>query len=181
MLLSGKRTITYDEFTTFLAEAASIVNNTPLSTASSDPNDPIPITPAMILLQRDDRNFTGQEEFSERDLLSYGPRRWRRIQYVADLFWQRWHSEYLQSLTTRKKWTVPRRSLTVGDIVLIKDQGLKRNYWPMGKVKTVKTSQDGRVRSATITIACNQLQQTNKECERPISQLVLLIPVEDAP
>ena len=38
-----------DEFTTFMSEASSVVNNTPLWDVSSNPCDPIPLCPAMLL------------------------------------------------------------------------------------------------------------------------------------
>ena len=69
----------------------------------------------------------------------------------------------------------PQRDLKPDDIVLIKNEATKRNMWPLGRVITVKLSKDNHVRSATIRVArIGGDKQTI--LERPISELVLLLP-----
>ena len=171
--LGPHRVLTDDELFTFLAEAAAIINNTPLTVQSTDPNDPTPISPATLLLHREEVDPTTLDTLTEADLLSYGSRRWRRVQYLASQFWNRWRQEYMQTLTFRKKWQQPRRSIAVGDVVLIRDSTSPRNKWPIGKVKAVKTSKDGLVRSACLNLPRREGKE--KVCERPVSQLVLLL------
>ena len=168
--LGPTKVLDEDEFFTFLAEAVSIINNTPLTAISSNPNDPLPISPATILLQREETDHLDPETLTEADLLSYASRRWRRVQYLASQFWQRWRQEYIQTLTTRNKWKLPRRSLEQGDIVLIKDSTSARNLWPIGKVKSVKTSRDGIVRSVTLNLP--RKGDKERTCVRPLSELV---------
>ena len=57
-------------------------------------------------------------------------RSWRKTQYLANLFWERWTNQYLPLLQPRHKWlgTVP--SLKPGDLVLIVDESTKRGHWP---------------------------------------------------
>ena len=55
LLEIGPRARTRDEFATFLCEASNIVNHTPLSSISCDPNDALPISPASLLYLRDQR------------------------------------------------------------------------------------------------------------------------------
>ena len=167
-------TLSRDEFTTFLAEAASVVNSTPMSAISSDPNDPLPISPSTLLLQREECQDHTLEDFTESDLLSYGRRRWRRVQFLASQFWECWRRDYVQSLTHRYKWNKERKSLQIGDVVLIKDDLAKRNAWPIGRVKSVKSSSDGYVRSVTLTLPRHNRSPAERELERPISQLVPL-------
>ena len=176
--LTGNRLLTRDEFITLLAEASNIVNNTPLWPISSSPNDPSPLTPMMILtLRTAERQWTPtlQEDFSERDLLAYGQRRFRKVQYLASQFWNRWRSEYLQTLTRRNKWKSPKPSLAVGDIVIIRDKTTPRNFWPMGRVSKIKISSDGLVRSATLSLPPLPGRSQNREVQRPITDLVLLV------
>ena len=117
--LMGPRRLSFDEFSTFLAEASQILNNTPLWGISADPNDPTPLTPAMLLTLRDQPNPPPLETFSERDLIAYGSRRNRRVQYLSDQFWIRWRKEFLHSLTKRHKWRMKERCISIGDIVLV--------------------------------------------------------------
>ena len=176
--LGPNRVLTDDELYTFLAEATSIINNTPLTAISSDPNDPTPISPATILLQREAVDPVPLDTMTQTDLLSYGSRRWRRVQYLASQFWQRWRQEYLQTLTTRKKWQIPRRSLEPGDVVLIRDLTTTRNRWPLGKIKSVKTSKDGFVRSVTLNLP-RKGDNRERTCVRPITELILLLKASD--
>lgn len=176
MLQLGPRQLTRDEFTTFLAEASHIINNTPLSAVSSDPQDPLPITPATLLNLREEQTGPPLESFSQKDLLAYGPRRWRRIQHLSSLFWNFWQRDYIHTLQSRQKWKIPKRSLQPGDIVLIREKPLRRYLWPLARVKAVRNSADGRVRSATLTLQKHKNSLDTKDCTRPISQLVLLIP-----
>lgn len=78
MLELGFRIISRDEFTTFIAEAAATINNTPLGEMYDYPNELLPITPQMLLTLRE---------------FAYGKRRWRRVQYLSDQFWTSWRRE----------------------------------------------------------------------------------------
>ena len=174
LLQLGSRTLCRDELYTYLAECSSIMNNTPLWEYSSDPNDPRPLTPSMILNLREDP--PASDHFSEKDFLSYGSKRWRRVQALADVFWRRWRLDYLQTLQSRCKWLKPTRSFKLGDVVLLRDASCKRHLWPIGKVSSVKLSPDGLVRSVTVVVSSRD--SSVKTLCRPISELVLLIPVD---
>ena len=144
----GNRTLSRDDLYTFLQEWANILNHTPLWEHSSDPNDHLLLTPAMLLTLRDSIPLSN-DSFTEIDLLSYGKKRWRRIQYVCDQFWSRWRTDYLQTLQKRSKWRHESRNYRAGDVVLLKDASAKRYQWPMAKVTSAETSSDGLVRSVT--------------------------------
>ena len=176
MLQLGPRSLTRDELVTFFAEASYIMNETPLTSISSNPNDPFPITPACLLLQRETRDTAPLESFTKRDILAYGARRWRRVQHLADVFWNSWKTDYVHELSRRHKWLTPKRSLQIGDIVLLRDDTKKRNHWPLARVKTTKISADGHVCSVTVVVARSSTKEPRKEYVRPVSQLVLLIP-----
>ena len=101
-MASHKSRLSRDDFYTMLQKSAAVVNSTPLYSVSSDGSDPMPISPSMLLtLKEPDEGAL--EPMSERDLLAYGQRRWRRVQYLADVFWKNWRDHYLQELTARRK------------------------------------------------------------------------------
>jgi hypothetical protein len=57
--------------------------------------------------------------------------RWRRVHLLADAFWNRWRTQFLQSLQERRKWRDDRRDVAIGDVVLLKDKQVYKNHWPM--------------------------------------------------
>ena len=90
---------------TLMCEVEAIVNGRPLTKLSDDPRDLEPLTPNHLLLLR-----SGSELppgiFSKEDCCS--TRRWRQVQYLANVFWRRWIREYLPSLQQRQKWNKTR-------------------------------------------------------------------------
>jgi len=103
--------------------------------------------------------------FSKSDI--YTRRRWRQVQYMADIFWKRWLKEYLPQLQERQKWQRTRRNFLPGDVVLIVDDSAPRNSWLMGRVVNIVPDKGGLVRSVHIKTKTNYL-------ERPITKLCLL-------
>lgn len=146
-----------------------------LTTVSNSPDDPLPLCPAMLLTRKDHSSSTSLENYDENDILAYGKRRYRRVQYVAEQFWKRWRVEYLQTLAKRNKWKKRRRCITEGDVVLIRNKTAPHNQWPMGIVCSVKTSQDGLVRSATVSLAPLPGSNSKRFFNRAVTDLILLI------
>lgn len=173
MLRLGNRLLSRDELNTLLQEAASIINHTPLWSVSSSPLDPLPLTPAMLLTQKNDVGESPVDEVSDTDILAYGGRRWRRVQAVAEDFWCRWRQHYLQGLQFRKKWQKVKRNVSPGDLVLLRNKNAKRNEWPMGKVLDVKRSPDNLVRSLTVSTVDSS--GARHSYERSICDVIVLL------
>ena len=167
----GDRPMTRDEITTYFMEAVAIINNTPMYDVSNHPNEPLAICPANLLTLKDQPNPPPLETFSEDDLSSYGLKRWKRVQRIADEFWNRWRKEYLSSLQGRTKWTKDRKNVAIGDVVIIKAKNTKRNVWPTGIIEVVETSSDGVVRSC-------QVRTTKGTYRRAVCDLILLVGAE---
>lgn len=167
----GRTQLTHELLITLMAEVVAIVNARPITALPSDPDDPRPLSPAMLLTMKTRPAGPSPGQFLQPDL--YVRRRWRRVQYLADQFWTRWRREYLQSLQRRPKWTATRRNLRVGDIVLLRDDAQRRNNWPLGRVTEAIESEDGRVRKANVEIARDG---EKKVYLRPIKELTLLLP-----
>jgi len=101
----------------------------------------------------------------------YSRRRWRQVQYLADLFWRRWTREYLPTLQLRQKWIRPVRNLEVDDVVILVDDNSPRNLWQLGRVTETFPSADGLVRTVKVTTRSTSLM-------RPVHKLCLLEPVD---
>ena len=176
--LASKNSFSRDEFLTFIAEAAAVVNHTPLWETSASPSEPNALTPAMLLTLRQSSDM-GLETFNSQDLLAYGTRRYRRVQYLSEQFWQRWRNEYLQTLTRRHKWKHKQPCIIVGDVVLLKEKQSPRNQWPMGKVQSVKFSDDGLTLSVSVSLLKTGNTFDRRTFWRPISDMILLIPSKE--
>ena len=160
-----------EAFRTFLAEAESIVNCRPLTFPVSDPNDVTkPLTPNHLLTMKSKVALPPPGEFQHEDI--YLRKQWKRVQYLAEIFWSRWKKEYLNSLQeTRLKWNTTRRNFSIGDIVLVMDERTPRNSWPLARIIDVYPDAKGLVRMVKIKTATSTL-------ERPIQKLVLLLEAE---
>ena len=75
---------------TLMAEVEEILNGQPLTPNSDSSIDAEPLTPYHLLLLRSNLNLP-PGIFVKNDL--YCQRRWKQVQYLADVFWRRWLSE----------------------------------------------------------------------------------------
>lgn len=85
---------------------------------SQDPSEPEALTPAHFL------NGGPIMLMPEVDLTQEKPggmRRWKYVQHLNQLFWQRWHAEYLPQLQVRGKWIAEKRPLRIDDVVIVKE------------------------------------------------------------
>jgi hypothetical protein len=178
--------MTNDSLNTLFCEIESILNSRPLTTISDDPNDLEPLTPNHILLMKCGPTYP-PGLFSSTDL--YIRRRWKQVQYLADLFWSRWKKEYVVNLQKRQKWFQSQPSHSVGDLVLLVDNNLPRNRWALGRIVKIFPDEFGFVRQVTVkSVNFNKnLSRSNLikckptfvEFDRPISKIVLLKTVDE--
>lgn len=97
---------------------------------------------------------------------------WRQVRHLSETFWARWKKEYLPTLQKRHKWTHESESVSMGDVVLLKEKLKHRTGWPIGRVLEVFPSEDGRVRSVKLRVTSDGQPQ---DCVRPIVDLVILV------
>ena len=90
--LLQKQTIRLDDESlyTLFCEVEIILNARPITSMSDDVQDIDGLTPNHLLLLISGSLTVG--DFSEDN---YCRKRWRQIQFLADLFWKRWKSEYM--------------------------------------------------------------------------------------
>lgn len=166
---------------TLMIEAEAIINSRPLTTDDlTDPDSQDVLTPNHLLTMKSSIILTPPGNFQRADV--YSKKRWRRVQQLADEFWQRWRKSYLQSLQTRQKWTTPMKNVEVGDIVILKDDSVPRNCWKLARVETTYPDADGYVRKVKVAVADQSQDVKGKRTgatvsylERPIHGLILLM------
>lgn len=166
---------------TLMVEAEAIVNSRPLATDDySSIENPDVLTPNHLLTQKSQVVPPPPGIFQREDL--YSKKRWRRVQHLANEFWQRWRKGYLQSLQSRQKWIKPHRNLQVDDVVVLKDDNQPRNCWKLARVHQTYPDEDGLVRKVQIAVAMETLDDKGRQTkptvklERPVHKLILLLP-----
>lgn len=167
-LQSRHQRLTHEVLATFLAEVSAIVNARPLIPVSSDPEDPIILTPATLLTQKQGNATSSPGEV---DTASMYKRQWNQVQSLANEFWARWRTAYLCTLQQRRKWQMTKPNLTEGDFVLLKDKQEARSQWPVGVIVRSLPSADGRVRKVEVKTTKNG---TPTVFFRPITEVVHL-------
>jgi hypothetical protein len=176
---SGGHLLDDDSFRTFMSEAANIVNSRPLTVTSlNDPTSLQPLTPNHLLFMKSNVVLPPPGVFQDAD--SYSRKRWKRVQYFLDSFWNRWKKEVLALWQIRQKWQKPYPNLQVGDIVLVVDEQLPRCQWRLGRIVQVYPSHDSLVRKVKLILGDPGLSKRGIRTknptylERPIQKLILL-------
>ncbi|XP_070067048.1 uncharacterized protein [Drosophila virilis] len=134
-----------------LADLESMLNSRPLTNVSLKTSESEALTPNHFLIGHS--SGLRERDSRDRDAASLA-RGFRVASQLADQFRKRWLSKYLPTLTRRTKWfQLPIEKASVDDIVIIVDDGAKRNCWTRGVVVDVHRSKDGQVRSAVVRTA----------------------------
>ena len=168
-----------DELYTYLQEAAAIVNSTPLYVTHDLAGEPLPISPQMLITMKTHSDCPDVDGITQKDALAYGARRWRRVQFLANVFWDHWRRYYLQELVTRRKWTKTRRNLLVGDVVLLREKNLPRCDWRVAVVNETYPGKDALVRRVKVRLLDRRGKVTLSE--RAVTDLVLLHSPHESP
>lgn len=165
-------------FCTLLVEVEAIMNSRPLFPRVGDCPDGSPLTPNHILFAGKKASVVPYEP-QECDL--YMRKRWRYVQYLADLFWQRWRKEYLPTLKVRSKWSLKHSNVQVGDLVLVADGNLPRGIWPLAVIREIFPSRDGVVRRVKLTLSktSNDQSCSTTVLERPVNKLIIVLKRDD--
>ena len=151
---------------TVLTETTNVVNSRPLCPLEIDDHCMEPLTPNQLLTLKSKIVSPLITTVVRADL--YSRKRWKRVQYLANLFWTRWRKEFLTLYQQREKWLKVKPNICVGDVVLVIDEQVHRSFWKMARVTGTKMSPDGLVRSVSLILGDRSIT------ERPIQKLIFL-------
>lgn len=162
-------TLTYEEFSTLLAQIEATLNSRPLCPLSSDPCDMDALTPGHFLVGSP---LNAVPEPSVLNIQENRLDRWQLLEKMNQDFWKTWTREYLSELQQRpKKWRNQQQNLKEGDIVLIKDMQLPPMKWPLARILKTHPGTDGLVRAVTIKHKNGETKRAiNKLCYLPIGR-----------
>ena len=71
------------------------------------------------------------------------------------------------------KWKVPKRNVTIGDIVILREDNLVPTQWPLARIVDTYPGKDGFVRAVT-------LKTSQGVYKRPTHKIVVLLPQEES-
>ena len=161
--------LTFEEFTTILAQVEAVLNSRPLVSMPCDDNGIEPLTPGHFLIDKPLESLPDSP-------VSYRPisllRRWHLCQSLVRHFWKRWSTEFLSTLRCYTKWHHPTRNRQIGDIVILQEDNFIPSKWPLGRIVEIHSGRDGLVR----VVQVNTSSGTHR---RPISKIALLLPSAD--
>src|SRR5262249_7170265 len=109
-----------------MTEVMNILNSRPLTYLPIESEEEEALTPNHFILGSSNGLKPPIEADSDVMILR---KKWKKSQYLADLFWKRWVKEYLPIISRRSKWFVKADPLKVGDVVIIVDDKSPRNTW----------------------------------------------------
>ena len=165
----GNTKLTFEELSTLLAQVEACLNSRPLTPLSSSEDGIEVLTPGHFLIGRP-LEALPDPAVSYRSMSQLT--RWHLVQCLTRHFWQRWSDEYLVTIRRAVKWHYPTRNIEIGDIVMLKEDGLVPTRWPMGRVTEAHPGKDGLVRVATIKTATGLYK-------RPTAKLTLILSLDD--
>ncbi len=179
----GKTRLCFDELRTVVSEVEAVVNSRPLIYIPSEPE--FILTPAHFLTGK---RLTSLPDSNDMEKLSSDPETLTKLldssryQYRSNFlnqatrrYWKMWRNEYLDALrlSDRRATTERIKSVSVGDVVLVKDD-LPRLLWRAARVQRVLHGRDGHIRAAVL----KTISKTGViELKRPVQ---LLYPLETA-
>ena len=161
--------LTFEELTTLLTQVEACLNSRPLAPLLHDDDGVEALTPGHFLIGRPLESLPDHS-------LSHRPvsllQCWHLCQNLVRHFWKRWSTEYFTSLRRYTKWHHPSRNAKVGDIVLLREDGLVPTKWPLARVTQVHSGSNGFVRVVT-------LKTRTGTYKRPTTKIALLLPSEN--
>ena len=137
----GRAKLTRKELVHCLCAISYTMNNRPLTTLTEDVQDLRPLTPAMFLR---DLPVSGLPEFEEIGAAEVR-KAFKRIKALKEALQSRFRKEYLGQLVQQAS-EEKRRTVEIGDLVLVGADNKKRFEWPIGRVVELLPGKDGETR-----------------------------------
>lgn len=118
--VTGALVLSKDEMETVLCQIGAILNSRPLGVVRDDPGDLVMLTPAHFLNGRPMVQLFGAYSEEKIESKTLGER-YRAVQRISQQFWKVWRADYLNELQQRPKWQLAVKNISIGDLVLLKD------------------------------------------------------------
>lgn len=153
----GRTHATLESLQTIIVEVEALLNDRPITYASSDIDDLNPITPSHLLhgsrIVKLPHTDVQEDEIHDLDFMigaSEIRHKAKKQALIFKHFETRWKREYLTALREKHRVTGNNyQEIKTGDVVLIHDDTARVN-WRMAVIESVNKGADGMIRSANI-------------------------------
>ena len=149
----GGAKFTYDELLTALVEIESTLNDRPLTYVYDEVGE-IALTPSHLVYGRRINGLPDKVDEPD-DVVEDGHHlRFKYLSQKLAHFWQRWRKEYITSLREFHRVNTNKENgeeIRVGDVVIVFEEGKKRNEWKMAVVERLIHGK-GVVRGARVRL-----------------------------
>ncbi|XP_028968437.1 uncharacterized protein LOC114828435 [Galendromus occidentalis] len=154
----GKTVVTEQELLTVLCEVESMINRRPLCDVPESEHIDV-LTPMHFLVNRTEdpvQESIAPNKIRAQDLL----KRWRHKKLIVESIWKRWEHEYLLLLREfHEKVPKDLSTITVGQVVIIKDPKTPKLFWRLGRVEKLNFSRDKVIRSCLLRLGNGRMTQ----------------------
>lgn len=157
----SRKVVDFGELQTLLTEIEAMINSRPLTFVYCEDSEPIPLTPAAMIMDKRPLARQSHDLNTSADVLQPPAQSarslramWNQRNEQLDALWKRWQREYLRELrSAHHSRDVRGDTITVGDLVIIEDPASSRLLWKLGVVQRTIPGTDGRVRTCLIRTA----------------------------
>ena len=151
----GRAALNYEELVTLLVEIEGVINARPITYVYDDTEGvSYPLTPAELLYGRSTTRTSNGKHF---EIVSTNETLTKRANYHRKLlqnFTKRWKNEYLLGIREALSSTITseKPNIEVGDVVVLKDDQTKRQFWKLARIEELIVGRDGNIRAAKVRV-----------------------------
>ena len=150
----GKAKVSFEELQTVLVAVEAVINSRPLTYVGSE-DETEPLTPSHLVCGKRVLTIPSGAKVAVVDLRQ----RFGHLRNLMENSKKRWLKEYLTELRVfhkkKGKYKVPK----VDDLVVIKDDNIKRQNWKVGRILRIIEGRNGIVRGAWVRTGGSELRR----------------------
>ena len=172
----GRASLSFEEMRTVIIEIEATLNNRPITNLYDDEQGiSYPLTPSSLIYGRTIATKPNDKQFEVSSTYQALTRRQKYHRRILKGFTDQWRKEYLQSLREQSKSSKGSNDnvITVGDIVLLKDDKSARSLWKLAKIEELIPSRDNEIRAAKVRVV-NSDEGRSVLSRRPLQHLIPL-------
>ena len=170
----GRANLTWEELSTLIVEVECIINSRPITYLCDDLDGvTTSLSPSHLIYGRKITALPNSQTFEVISTQKTLTRREKLQNHILSQFANKWRRDYLLSLRghhlnkTRQRGPI----IAVGDVVIVKDDKVKRCFWKLAVVKQLLEGNDGHVRAAVIKVGESDSNRKGVTLRRSIRHL----------